>query len=128
MTNGPEAATPHGRPARVVLASQSPRRRDLLALVAPFPDARFEVRDVQTNRAERYAGLRIAVTWVMRGTYRGTPAYGPLTGAEVELLGVSQFLVQDGRIVKEVRVYDEIALRAQIDAGRSDEFTDTNIY
>ena len=61
-------------------------------------------------------------------TYRGTPAYGPLTGAEVELLGVSQFLVQDGRIVKEVRVYDEIALRAQIDAGRSDEFTDTNIY
>lgn len=103
-------------------------QRDLLALVAPFPDARFEVRDVQTNHAERYAGLRIAVTWVLRGTYRGTPAYGPLTGGEVELLGVSQFLVQDGRIVKEVRVYDEIALRAQIDAGRTDEFTDTNIY
>ncbi|OLL70983.1 hypothetical protein Ae168Ps1_5486c [Pseudonocardia sp. Ae168_Ps1] len=103
-------------------------QRDLLSLVAPFPDARFEIRDVQTNHTERYAGLRVAVTWVMRGTYRGTPDFGPLTGEETELLGISQFLVQDGRIVKEFRVYDEIALRAQINAGRTDEFTDTNIY
>lgn len=104
-------------------------QRDLLALLAPFPDAVFEVRDVATNFAERYAGLRIAVTWVMRGTYRGTPAFGPLTNRPVELLGVSQFLVQDGRIVRELRVYDELALRAQIEAGRTDEaFTDTNIY
>ena len=36
-------------------------RRDLLAMLAPFPAGRFEVRDVQTNYAERYAGLRIAV-------------------------------------------------------------------
>lgn len=104
-------------------------QRDLLALVAPFPDAVFEVRDVQTNFAERYAGLRIAVTWVMRGSYRGTPDFGPLTNRPVELLGVSQFLVQDGRIVREIRVYDELALRAQIEATRSgDAFTDTNIY
>ena len=33
-------------------------QRDLLDLVAPFPDATFAVRDVQTNYAERYAGLR----------------------------------------------------------------------
>ncbi|WP_232668244.1 nuclear transport factor 2 family protein [Pseudonocardia sp. TRM90224] len=104
-------------------------QRDLLALVAPFPDAQFAVRDVQTNHSERYAGLRIAVCWVMRGTYRGTPAFGPLTDQPVDLLGVSQFLVQGGRIVREVRVFDEIALRAQINATRGDgEFTDTNIY
>jgi hypothetical protein len=84
------------------------------------------VRDVQTNHAERYAGLRIAVLWVLQG---GTPAFGPLTDAPVDLLGVSQFLVQRGRIVREVRVFDEIALRAQINATRGDhEFTETNIY
>jgi hypothetical protein len=104
-------------------------QRDLLSLVAPFPDAQFTVRDVQTHHAERYAGLRIAVLWTMHGTYRGTPAFGPLTNRPVDLLGVSQFLVQDGRIVREVRVFDEIALRAQINATRGDgEFTETNIY
>jgi hypothetical protein len=104
-------------------------QRDLLSLVAPFPDARFAVRDVQTNSAERYAGLRIAVLWTMHGTYHGTADFGPLTNAPVDLLGVSQFLVQRGRIVREVRVYDEIALRAQVNATRGDgEFTDTNIY
>ena len=104
-------------------------QRDLLELVAPFPDAHFHVRDVQTNHAERYAGLRVAVTWTMRGTYRGAPAFGPLTDEPVELLGVSQFLVQGGRIVREVRVFDEIALRAQINSTRgAGDFLDTNIY
>lgn len=104
-------------------------QRDLLSLVAPFPDAQFAVRDVQTHHAERYAGLRVAVMWTMHGTYRGTPAFGPLTNRPVDLLGVSQFLVQDGRIVREVRVFDEIALRAQINATRGGgEFTETNIY
>ncbi|MFE3515180.1 ester cyclase [Streptomyces sp. NPDC059166] len=94
-------------------------RTDLLEMVGPFPDARFAVRDVQAHHSERYAGLRVAVTWTMHGTYRGIPAFGPLTGQPVTVLGVSQFLIQGGRIVKEVRVYDEIALRAQINAGRS---------
>ncbi|MEU4012306.1 ester cyclase [Streptomyces pseudogriseolus] len=93
---------------------------DLLAMVGPFPDARFAVRDIQTNHSPRYAGLRVAVLWTMHGTYRGIPAFGPLTGRPVTVLGVSQFLIQEGRIVKEVRVYDEISLRAQINAGRGD--------
>ncbi len=47
--------------------------------VAPFPDGQFAVRDVQTNYAERYAGLRIAVIWKLHGAYSGTPDFGPLT-------------------------------------------------
>ncbi|MFC7470108.1 ester cyclase [Actinomadura keratinilytica] len=102
---------------------------DLLEMVGPFPDARFAVRDVQTHSSERYAGLRVAVLWTMHGTYRGTPAFGPLTGKPVTVMGVSQFLIQDGRIVKEVRVYDEIALRAQINAGREEGGdVEVNIY
>ena len=105
-------------------------QRDLLSLIAPFPDATFSVRDVQTHKAEQYAGLRIAVLWQMNGVYSGVPVYGPLTNKPVNLMGVSQFLIQDGRIVREVRVYDDIALRAQINAGRSDDDTliKTNIY
>ncbi|WP_369215387.1 nuclear transport factor 2 family protein [Streptomyces flavofungini] len=102
---------------------------DLLSLVGAFPDARFAVRDVQTNFAHRYAGLRIAVTWTMHGTYRGTPSFGPLTGKPVTVLGVSQFLIQNGRIVREYRVYDEISLRAQINSTRGDGAeVEVNIY
>lgn len=102
---------------------------DLLAMVGPFPDAQFQVRDVQTNYDQRYAGLRVAVMWTMHGSYRGTPSFGPLTDQPVQLLGISQFLVQGGRIVREYRVYDEIALRAQINAGREDAAAvEANIY
>ncbi|MCF2436207.1 ester cyclase [Streptomyces thinghirensis] len=92
--------------------------------------ARFAVRDVQANYNERYAGLRVAVMWTMHGTYRGTPAFGALTGQPVTVLGVSQFLIQNGRIVREYRVYDEISLRAQINAARGDgtDEVDANIY
>jgi predicted ester cyclase len=104
-------------------------RRALLQLIRPFPAGRFEVRDVVTNYAERYAGLRIAVTWVFKGHYNGVPDFGPLTDSPVEILGVSQFLVQDGRLVREVRIYDEIAVRTQIAARRGDNpYASRNIY
>jgi hypothetical protein len=47
----------------------------------------------------------------------------------IEVLGSSQFLIQEGRIVKEARVYDEIALRAQINGKRGDNAQiSANIY
>ncbi|RCK68017.1 hypothetical protein DT076_18355 [Desertihabitans brevis] len=104
-------------------------RRSLLTLLRAFPGARFEWRDVQTHHAERYAGLRIAVTWRMLGVYDGMADYGPLTGSPVEVLGISQFLVQDGRLVKETRVYDDLAIRTQIIGARGDTaYEPTNIY
>lgn len=100
--------------------------RPLLA----FPTAHFEVRDVQANFNHRYAGLRISVLWKMTGNYEGRPLYGPVTNHPVDLLGVSQFLVQEGRIVRERRIFDEVALRAQINASRGDqlEAQPGNIY
>jgi predicted ester cyclase len=104
-------------------------RRALLGLLRPFPTGSFEIRDVVTNYAERYAGLRVGVTWVYKGDYNGTADFGPLTGSPVEILGSSQFLIQGGRIVREVRLYDEIAVRTQIAARRGDiPFDNRNIY
>lgn len=94
---------------------------ETLRLLGAFPNARFEVRDIQANDNPRYAGLRVAVLWKMIGVYEGIPLFGPSTDSPCELLGVSQFLVQDGRIVRERRIFDEIALRAQINAARGDE-------
>ena len=112
----------------VTVTRRSGYQEELLRLLAPFPSGRFAVRDVQAHHAERYAGLRVAVLWQLSGTYDGVAALGPLTGSKVDLLGVSQFLVQDGRVVREVRVYDEVALRSQVNAARGDLYTATNIY
>ena len=104
-------------------------RRALLRMLQPFPGGRFAVRDLATNAAERYGGLRIAVTWKFSGRYNGRDDFGPLTNQVIDVLGVSQFLIQSGRIVREVRIYDEIALRAQIAGTRGDTpYTSTNIY
>lgn len=104
-------------------------RRALLRLLRPFPSAQFQIRDIQTNYAVDYGGLRIAVCWVLVGDYEGQADFGPLTGQPTDILGVSQFLVQNGKIVREHRLYDEIAVRAQINAKRGDEPVPfTNIY
>ena len=104
-------------------------RRALLRMLRPFPEGTFDIRDVAANDSPRYAGLRVAVTWKFTGVYDGYEAFGPLTGSPVEILGSSQFLIQSGRIVKETRVYDDIATRAQIAGARGDTpYVSPNIY
>ena len=113
---------------RVVIRPEG-YRRALLRFLEAFPAGQFEIRDIQTNYDVRYAGLRVAVTWKFVGTYNGKPNYGPLTGKPVDVLGISQFTFHNGALVKEVRLWDDIALRAQIAGTRGDEpVGPTNIY
>jgi predicted ester cyclase len=104
-------------------------RRALLRFLESFPAGQFEIRDIQTNYDVRYAGLRVAVTWKFVGAYIGKPNYGSLTGKPVDVLGISQFTFHNGALVKEVRLWDDIALRAQIAGTRGDEpVGPSNIY
>lgn len=89
-------------------------------LFAPFPDARVEIHDVAFND-DPFHGIRVSVTWLLRGTYCGVPMYGPVTDSPVEILGVSQFRFRDGKIYREWRVYDELAVLAQIVHARGNE-------
>ncbi len=89
-------------------------------MIAPFPDATVEVRDIAVNSAEEQ-GTRIGVLWRMAGTYDGAPIYGPLTHSPIEILGSSQFLLRKGKIIHEWRVFDEIAVLVQIAKARGDE-------
>ncbi|WP_375386330.1 ester cyclase [uncultured Microbacterium sp.] len=104
-------------------------RRALLRFLESFPGGQFSIRDIQSNYDVRYAGARVAVTWKFTGDYTGIANYGPLTGKPVDLLGISQFTFHRGAMVKEVRLWDDIALRAQIAGMRDDEhLKPTNIY
>ena len=94
-----------------------PYQIELIDLLASFPDCRVEVRDIAVLDGPEL-GLRIAVIWVLRGTYAGVPTYGPITRTPVNVLGASHFEMRDGKVLREWRLVDEIAVLAQIHAGR----------
>lgn len=91
--------------------------RELLQLLGAFPDAVVEVRDIAVNHSD-FHGTRVAVLWRLVGTYGGAPIYGPPTHTPVDVLGSSMFLLRHGRIYREWRVHDELAIRAQIARAR----------
>lgn len=104
-------------------------QEDLLELVSGFPGCVFEIRDLQTNEETRYGGLRVAVTWKLKGNYSGIEIFGPLSGEDIEILGVSQFQIHRGKIIREVRVFDWVGIQAQIEATRGEsEFKFNNLY
>ena len=91
----------------------APYQNDLIDLLAAFPDGQVEVRDFAAHHSDDL-GLRIAAIWLLRGTYSGVPCYGPVNQAPVAVLGSSHFEFRRGKIVREWRMYDEIAVIAQI--------------
>ncbi len=91
----------------------APYQNELIDLLATVPDGVVEIRDLATHHSADL-GLRVAAIWLLRGTYSGVPAYGPVNGAEVAILGSSHFEFRRGRIIREWRMFDEIALIAQI--------------
>lgn len=94
-----------------------PYQMEIIDLLATFPDGQVEIRDIVVNESAEL-GLRAAVFWVLRGSYSGVPTYGPPTGSPVHVLGASHFEIEDGRILREWRLIDEIAVMAQIIAAR----------
>ena len=63
-------------------------------------------------------GTRVAAIWILRGHYCGVPSHGPVNNAPVDILGASHFELHEGAILREWRLYDEIAILAQIMSAR----------
>ncbi len=92
-----------------------PYENELIDLLARFPDCEIEIRDIAIHENDEI-GKRAAVIWLLRGTYSGAPFYGPANGAPVRILGASHFEIEHGKLAREYRVFDEIAVMAQIAA------------
>ncbi|MEL7488699.1 MAG: ester cyclase, partial [Pseudomonadota bacterium] len=60
----------------------------------------------------------IAVRWSMAGTHRGDGMFGDASDAPIYILGVSHWRVMNGRIREEWTVFDELAVRRQIETFR----------
>lgn len=93
-------------------------QQQIIDLLAVFPDGKIEVRDLVVCQSGEL-GQRIAAIWVLHGTYSGVPLYGPPTRSRVKILGATHFEMRDGKILREWRLFDEIAVLAQIIGART---------
>jgi steroid delta-isomerase-like uncharacterized protein len=81
------------------------------ALVA-FPDAQVSVEDMIAE------GDKVVSRYTIRGTHQGeTEEFGPPTGKQVELEGITIHRIEDGKIVEEWERYDNLSILQQLGLG-----------
>lgn len=85
-------------------------------LLGALPDAKITVDHTCTE--SMLPGDFIAVRWTVAGTHTGGNLWGPASGAEVLILGESQYRLVDGRVVEEWLVFDQLAVLTQIERAR----------
>jgi steroid delta-isomerase-like uncharacterized protein len=77
--------------------------------LSAFPDQTATVEDVIAE------GDKVVTRWTIRGTHQGeTEEFGPPTGMQVELEGITIHRIEDGKIVEEWERYDNLSALQQL--------------
>ncbi|MGI9594845.1 MAG: ester cyclase [Acidimicrobiales bacterium] len=80
---------------------------------ASFPDASLELHHV-IGRTDQGMAPRAAVRWSLNGSHDGEGAFGPPTGAEVHIMGISHAEFWALGLRREYVLFDEVAVWKQI--------------
>ena len=74
-----------------------------------FPDINVTVEDVIAE------GEQVVSRYTIRGTHQGeTEEFGPPTGRQVELKGITISRIEGGKIVEEWQAYDNLSVMHQL--------------
>jgi hypothetical protein len=89
----------------------------LAGLQAAIPDLEHRVDEVywMGNEAE---GFLTSERWSATGTHRGAGLYGEPTECEVQLWGITQHHIVNGKITHEWMLFNELDLMMQVAAAR----------
>lgn len=88
----------------------------LTQLKAALHDVAFRVEHVAA-RPLPGGDTAAALRWALVGTHAGGGVWGPLTGREVLVVGVSHHRLRGGVIVEDATVFDELAVLRQLAGG-----------
>ena len=82
-----------------------------------FPDFALQVDEVywMGNDAD---GWLISTRWSAEGTHSGETIYREATGKDCQIWGITQWRVEDGRVVREWQLFNEFDLMMQIEGAR----------
>ncbi len=96
-------------------AGAHPYRELLQSLFTAFPDVEVQVDEVywMGNDDEGYL---TSERWSAEGTHAGPGLYGEPTGKPVQIWGITQHHIVDGRIVAEWMLFNELDLMMQLAA------------
>jgi hypothetical protein len=100
-------------PGGVTGHSHEAADRFWMTLRAAFPDAEFRI-DHQIGRDDPLMPPRSAIRWSLHGTHAGPGPFGPPSGAEVYILGISHAEFGPWGLRREYTLYDETAVWKQI--------------
>ncbi len=76
---------------------------------AAFPDVNFTIEDVIAE------GDKVVTRWTVRGTHQGeTEEFGPPTGRQIELEGLTLHRLEGGKIVEEWERFDNLSFLQQL--------------
>lgn len=74
-----------------------------------LPDLNVTVEDVIGE------GDKAVTRWTVRGTHQGeVEEFGPPTGRQVEIKGITMHRIEDGKIVEEWEGYDNLSILQQL--------------
>lgn len=84
-----------------------------LSLVAMFPDLNLTIDDLywMGNAKDGYVA---SIRWSAQGTHRGNGIYGEPTGKQINLWGITQWAIEDGRVVQEWAMFNEFGIMMQL--------------
>lgn len=89
------------------------RSRFWAAWLAALPQARFEVEHLVANAREGRA-TTLAMRWRAQAVHAGPGRFGAPSGRPVEILGICHADVENGQVVREWVLIDEVATWMQI--------------
>jgi len=85
------------------------KKRYVSDALSAFPDAQVTVEDMIAE------GDKVVTRYTIRGTHQGeTEDFGPPTGKQVELKGITIHRFEDGQIVEEWEAYDNLSMLKQL--------------
>ncbi len=87
-----------------------------VSLLASFPNAAFCLDRVTCNNQPDDT-WHVSVRWRLRGLHEGLGAFGQPSGKPVEILGVNQYKVENGKITEGYMIFDGLSVLRQIYAG-----------
>ena len=103
-------------PTNRAFSGLAPYGRFLASLPNAFPDLEMQMDEVywMGNDAEGYL---TSERWSAEGTHGGAGLYGEPTGRGVQIWGITQHEIKNGRIVREWTLFNELDLMMQIAKG-----------
>ncbi len=84
-------------------------RQFVSMFLSAFPDLQATVEDAIAE------GDKVVTRWTLRGTHQGEiEEFGPPTGKQIELKGITIHRIEDGKIVEEWERYDNLSVMQQL--------------